>query len=173
MSDSFAANDNPTVPTAPPPLPPAPPGPATTSTRSSRSPIVALLLSLFPGLGQMYNGQLIKAMVFFFAWAGCIWLTGEGDWHFGLIIPFVYLVNLVDAYRTAAYLGNRPAAAFEFDDRPESPAWGIGLVVLGVVLLLNNLGWLPLHTLGRYWPLGLIAAGGAFVWSAIRRNQER
>ena len=32
----------------------------------------------------------------------------EGDWHFGLIIPFVYLAELVDAWRTASYLGNRP-----------------------------------------------------------------
>ncbi len=172
MSEPFVPDDvKPATDTAaPPPLPPPPPLPAPAS-RARRNPIVALVLSLFPGLGQMYNGQLVKALVFFFAWAGAIWFTAEGTWQFGLIIPFVYLLNLIDAYRSAAYLGAKPAASLEFDASPESPAWGLGLVVLGTVLLLNNVGWLPIRALGRYWPLLLIAAGAAFVWTAARRRR--
>lgn len=167
----------PTIPPslpAPPPPPPAPPQAAqpTRSTRSARNPIVAIVLSLFPGLGQIYNGQLVKALVFFFAWAGSIWLTADGVWQFGLVVPFVYLINLVDAYRSALYLGDRPAKGLEFDEQPESPAWGVGLVILGGVLLLNNLGWLPRYFFARYWPVFIIAAGAAFVWNAVRRRGD-
>jgi TM2 domain-containing membrane protein YozV len=172
MADNDQFHDNQTVPSMPAPPPPLPQAaymPAV-PVKAARSPVVALILSLFPGLGQMYNGQIIKALVFFFTWAGCIWLATD-DWHFGIIIPFVYLTNLVDAWRTASYLANRPNPAFEFEEKLESPAWGIGLIALGAVLLMHNLGWLQLWSLGRYWPLLLIGAGVVFVWNAMKRTQ--
>ena len=60
----------------PPPLPPAvyPAGP-----QLPKNPWVALVLSLFPGVGQIYNGQLAKGVFFFFAEAFCIY--GAGDIH--------------------------------------------------------------------------------------------
>ena len=48
---------------------------AATEPAGPKSPILALVLSLFPGIGQIYNGQPAKAMVFFFAWAGSIMLV--------------------------------------------------------------------------------------------------
>ncbi len=52
------------VPTLPAPAAtPAPPAP-----KLPKNPWLALVLSLFPGLGQVYNGQPAKALVFFSAW---------------------------------------------------------------------------------------------------------
>jgi TM2 domain-containing membrane protein YozV len=156
------------TPETPPalPSPPAEPTPVEPK-RTRRQPIVAVLLSVFPGLGQVYNGQIVKALVFFCAWAGSIWLTADGEWLFGLAIPFVYLFNLVDAYRSAALSGPLP---LQPEAQTESPAWGVGLIAIGLLFLLNNLGWLRLAALRRYWPLLLIAAGVAFLWSALRRR---
>ena len=71
--------------------PSRPPPPPVTATprRSGHSPLFALLLSaLVPGAGQAYNGQPVKGFFLFFLSV--------------LVIP--YLINLVDAYRSAARL---------------------------------------------------------------------
>lgn len=156
------------LPSLPPPvLPPAGP-------QLPKSPVLALILSfLFPGIGQVYNGQPAKAIFFFFAFVGSIYAVIEIDpIPFGLFIPFVVFYNLVDAWRSASlinarYLGGQPVEEEVF----ESPAWGGALVGLGLVLLLHNLGWLRLAALGRYWPLLMIAAGGIFLFASLRRRK--
>lgn len=157
-------------PEALPPPPPLPPPPATpTPPRGAKNPWVALVLSLvLPGVGQVYNGQLAKAFVFFLGFTGAIYFTADVNPFFGFLIPFVYLFNLVDAYRSAELgLGQ----ADSVDDAAESPAWGITLVLLGGLLLLHNLDWLDLHRLARYWPVILIALGLVFLRGALQRRK--
>jgi len=155
-----------------PPLPPPLPAPLGTAPppRSLRNPWVAVVLSFFvPGVGQVYNGQPAKAVVFLLAFAGAIFGTAEiNPFPFAFLIPFVYLFNLVDAYRGALLGRNRGPETIE--DVAESPAWGASLVVLGVLLLLHNLGWLHLDSLVRFWPVLLIVAGIAFLRGAIQRR---
>ena len=43
--------------------------------------------------------------------------------------------------------------------------------MLGLVLLLNNLGWLRLAAVSRYWPLALVVIGGVFLARALRARQ--
>jgi TM2 domain-containing membrane protein YozV len=139
-----------------------------------KSPILAVVLSLFPGIGQIYNGQPAKALVFFFAWAGSIYLTAEANPFFAFLIAFTYFYNLVDAWRTATTINLRHArgAAVEDEDTVESPAWGAALIGVGALLLFNNLGWLRLAALQRYWPLVLMAAGAAFLFGSMRRAKR-
>jgi TM2 domain-containing membrane protein YozV len=156
-----------TPPRLPPPAPyrPAPP----------KSPGLALALSLFPGLGQVYNGQPAKALVFFFAWVGSIYATVEiNPLPFAFLIPFTYLYNLVDAWRSAALINVRAegGVAPAEEPTPESPAWGISLVVLGSILLFHNLGWLQLAWLQRFWPALLIAAGIAFIYASLEKRKS-
>lgn len=169
MSTANPSPDGSYLPPLPPPaisgLPPA---------RSQRNPWIALLLSVFPGVGQLYNGQPAKAFVFFFGWVGCIWGASEvAALPFGFLIPFVYFYNLVDAYRSACWL-NQQATGLDLrqDQAVESPAWGVGLVLLGLLLLLNNLGWLRLAALREYWPVLLIVAGGAFLYGSVQRKKN-
>jgi TM2 domain-containing membrane protein YozV len=151
----------------PPPLPP--PSTAAAPPKGAKNPWVAVVLSvLLPGVGQVYNGQLAKAFVFFLGFAGAIYCTAEVNPFFGFLIPFVYLFNLVDAYRSAALGSSQPDA---FDDAAESPAWGVTLVLLGGLLLLSNLGWLDLHRLARFWPVILIALGLVFLRGAMERRK--
>lgn len=158
------------VPTLPAPAAtPTPPAP-----KLPKNPWLALVLSLFPGLGQVYNGQPAKAFVFFFAWVGSIYGAAEiNPFPFAFLIPFVYLYNLVDAFRTAALINARSLGGLPAPEEEafESPVWGGSLLVLGLLLLLNNLGWLQLAALARYWPLALIVAGAAFLYSAVQRRR--
>jgi TM2 domain-containing membrane protein YozV len=74
-----------------------------------KSPGLAAMLSLFPGLGQFYNGQIIKGA----AMMALIWLVGMPLTLFGvgfMIIGVVWLWSIVDAYHTAEKLNRRPHA---------------------------------------------------------------
>ncbi len=158
--------------TTPPPLPPSP---ATAVAKPPKNPGLAALFSfLFPGLGQVYNGQPARALVFFGAFVGSIYATAEiNPLPFALFIPFVYLYNLVDAWRSATLINTRFAggAREPEEEAVESPAWGATLVGIGLVLLANNLGWLELAALRRYWPLLLIAAGVALIYGSLRKRK--
>jgi TM2 domain-containing membrane protein YozV len=98
-----------TAPAAPPPaLPPA----AAPFVRLPKSPGLAAFLSLFPGLGQVYNGRIARAFVFFFGWVGSIYLTASGhEFPFAFVIPFVYLFNIIDAWKGATLANARSSAA--------------------------------------------------------------
>src|SRR6266850_1189991 len=63
-----------------------------------KAPWVALLLSLvMPGLGQVYNGQFAKALTFFIAFSGSIYLITEGHpLPFAVFLPFIIFSNMID-----------------------------------------------------------------------------
>jgi len=86
----------------PAPGPAAGPGPAPqiVVVRAPKSPGVAVLLSfLLAGLGQIYNGQIGKGLLFMIAYLcslGLMWVL------IGFIIaPILWIWSMVDAYKTA------------------------------------------------------------------------
>ena len=161
---------DPHVGATPPPLPLAPP----TAQVQLKSPGLAFLFSLiFPGMGQIYNGQPAKALGFFFAFVSAIYAVVEiNPLPFALFIPFVYLYNIIDAWRTGVLINNRGlGTAPPEEDVAESPAWGAGLVLLGTVFLFHNLGWLDLSRLARFWPALLIIVGAAILYRSVQKQK--
>ena len=154
----------PTTVVAPAAFPPIP--------RPLKAPWVALLLSLLmPGLGQIYNGQFAKAIFFFFAFSGSIYLVTEGHpLPFAVFLPFIIFSNMIDAFRSATIINTRGTPSALEEDDIESPGWGIGLAVIGLLILLNNLGWLRLGALVPYWPLLLIVAGIVLLRRSLQRK---
>lgn len=158
---------------SPPPLPAAAPLPPSAPYRQPpKSPAAATLLSLFPGLGQIYNGQPAKALVFFLAWVGSIAGAHDQPMPFALMIPFVHLYNMIDAWRSATAINQRAAGGAHVEEDPgfESPAWGGTLVVLGLVLLARNLGWFDLSAITNFWPVLLIVVGVALLRGSLQRK---
>jgi hypothetical protein len=129
---------------------------------------------MFPGLGQIYNGQPAKALVFFLVWVGSIMGAHDEGMPFGLMIPFIWLYNMIDAWRSASAINLRAAggARVEEDAGVESPAWGGTLVALGLVLLARNLGWINFAAIARFWPVLLIVVGGALLFSSLQRKRN-
>src|SRR5687767_7505309 len=110
------------------------------------SPFVATLLSSFcPGLGAAYNGQTVKALVYFAVFVGLFQmavLTGFALFVFGFIGMWFFAA--LDAWRTAQMIrsGLTPDVAEDifvrrFSGNPK--LWGIVLTVLGGTFLLQNL----------------------------------
>ena len=156
-----------------PPLPP--PGAPALVARPPKSPGLALLLgALFPGVGQLYNGQTAKAFALFAAFVGAIYLAAEVDgMPFGFFIPFVIFYSAIDAYRSAVAINLRHAGRpplLESEDDAESPAWGMVLLGIGLLLLMNNLGLLQLEAVRRFWPLLLVVAGAMFLRRSLQRR---
>jgi TM2 domain-containing membrane protein YozV len=171
-------SSQPLDPISPPQTPPPPAlPPAAPYVRLPKSPGLAAFLSLFPGLGQVYNGQIARAFAFFFAWVGSIYLVTLGEAYvfpFAFLIPFIYLYNMIDAWKGASALNQRflgGRSEREEGVSIESPVWGGILVVFGVLILLSNLGWLDFASLAKWWPLLLIGVGVWFLYASIMKKK--
>jgi len=110
------------------------------------SPLVAALLSMLcPGLGAAYNGQTVKALVYFAVFVGLFQMAvltgGTALFVFGFIGMWFFAA--LDAWRTAQMIrsGLTPDLAEDifvkrFTGNPK--LWGIVLTVLGGAFLLQN-----------------------------------
>jgi TM2 domain-containing membrane protein YozV len=161
-----------TPPETYPPLPP--PTSAAAVARPPKRPGLALVLgAIFPGVGQLYNGQTAKAFALFASFAAATYLAGDVGMPFGLVIPFVVFYSAIDAYRNAVAINLRSAGRspeLESADDAESPAWGVVLLGIGLLLLMNNLGFLQAAAVRRFWPLLLVIAGVMFLRRSLQRR---
>jgi TM2 domain-containing membrane protein YozV len=161
----------------PPPLPlptPQPPPMYAPQAPQVKAPLLALFLSVFPGLGQLYNEQPAKAVTFFFFVVGSIYGTAMiSPFPFAFLIPFAWFYNLIDAWTSANDINRREGLGMRprKDKGTESPLWGGTLLALGLLLLINNLGWLDLARLSRYWPLIMVVVGGVFLARALKARE--
>jgi hypothetical protein len=141
---------------------------------SHRSPWIAAFLAFVPGLGSVYNGSYARGVAFFMAVLGTIHLANRGSELFGFGVAFLWLFNVIDAYREARLI--RAGWAQDLGAarlRPTSNvAEGLGLGVLlflvGLLALLDVLGY-DIDWVFNYWPIGLMLAGGWFIATAIWR----
>lgn len=71
-----------------------------------KNPGVAVVLSFFiPGLGQIYNGQIMKGIIFIILASVFGFLT---EVLIGYILyPLFWIYNLYDAYNTAKVINER------------------------------------------------------------------
>jgi TM2 domain-containing membrane protein YozV len=88
-----------TIPATPPPYATVPPTPVV--VRQGGSPGLAALLSFIPGVGQMYNEQYAKGLIFVLIFAALIQITSHINGLFGLLIAGFYIYQIIDAYKTA------------------------------------------------------------------------
>ena len=170
-------------PPPPPPIPPAtpfttiPPIPPALGISSGPNPALAgILAGFFPfGVGAVYTGQYAKGLahlaIFGLLIAGC----NVGNGHLlsvicGLGIAFFVVYQIIDAVRSARALQmGLPAPdpyglaqTFTVSDKIDTskiPAGAVVLILIGVALLLHTLGVFEV-SVGRFWPLILIALGG-------------
>jgi len=142
--------------------------PTTQSPSASRNhPGVALALGFIPGLGAVYNGEYVKALVHVAIFGGIIALLNTNlpdsyDAFLGIALGCFYFYMPIEAYRMAkARQLGEPEPKDLVYARGGKPMGAIVLIVLGVLFLLANFGLLRSEWLTKGWPVGLIAIG---VW---------
>jgi hypothetical protein len=173
---------------APPPRP-AEPTMRTAGTAARRdffddprrkSPVLALVLSLMPGLGQVYIGYYQQGFTNVLVAASIIAvlnsnLAGGAEPLFGIFLAFFWLYNVVDAWRRATFYNNAlagigPAAIPEDFTAPGSRgtlAGGVALVLVGVIALSHTLFGLPLDWIEKWWPVALIGVGAWLIYPTV------
>lgn len=158
--------------------PPPPPGPAAAEPSSpppaagqiTSRHVVTVILALLPGLGHLYNGLYMRGIKFFLAALAVVYLATEVGLA-GMAVAFVWLFNIIDAYRQATLIerGHVPDLGVhdEATVAPEGRSgllWGMGFFVVGFLLLLDHTFGYDMDRVWEFWPVGLLAIG---AWLTI------
>ena len=179
---------------APAPAPPPGPGapyrdqgaPQPRAVHADVSPGLALGLGFIPGVGAIYNGQYAKGLVHAVIFGVLISIldsnaTGGLEPLFGIMLSVLVFYMAFEAYHTArkrraGEVVDEFSSLIQLRAHPEQlPVAGVVLILLGVALLLNTLGFLDFHYLARYWPVLLIVLGAYLLYvrlAAGTRNEE-
>jgi len=148
-----------------------------------KSVMLAMLLSVMPGLGQVYVGYYNLAFRNILVICGLIAILATGDLDdlepvVGLFIAFYWLHNIVDAGRRASFY-NQALAGLRPMDLPEdvqmpqplgSLVGGVLLIAVGLMLFAHTMFRVPLEWLAQWWPLGVVGAGAWLIY-ADRRSK--
>ena len=140
------------------------------------NPALAGVLGCIPGVGAIYNGEYMKALIFVGIFGGTIVLMDSHAMRgmeplLGIFIAAFFFYMIIDSYRVAKAravgLGPAPESGWEM------PEWGrngkaapIGpmiLIGLGGLFLLNNIMPFNFHFF-RFWPVALIGLGAYLIW---------
>jgi TM2 domain-containing membrane protein YozV len=130
------------------------------------SPGVALALGFIPGVGAIYNGQLVKALVQVLIFGSLIALServgGPFETLFGLGAAAFYFYMVIDSYQTARAVCcgvTRREWLGLGDIKVGAPVGAALLIGLGALFLLDNLGLPVFRHVGKFWPVLLIVMG--------------
>lgn len=138
------------------------------------SPKRAAVCALIPGMGAVYNNEYLKAIAFFAVFAALVMMADNVHGVFGFGAFAFLIFTMFDSYRVAETKTRArlegDAAAKQVTSEKSVAAWGVFLILLGVVFMLQNI--LPYHFLQRTWPLVFIILGGYLVYRYMRDRIE-
>ena len=131
---------------------------------------LAGLLGVVPGLGAVYNGEMMKGAIHIVVFGLIISLitTGHG---LGLFIPMLVawiFYMPFEAYQTAkARLeGTKAVGIIDFEGGHQQTT-PLLLIVIGVLFLLNQFDVIDFDRILNFWPAGLIVIG---IWMLVKRS---
>ncbi len=147
----------------------------TAHTQTGSNPSVAFLLGFVPGLGAVYNGEYVKALVhvaiFVVLFSSGVngYMSPGAEAVLWICISAFWLYMAIDAHRTAKLrlAGTAPRDPFAAwgKDKPVGP---ILLIALGFMFLLEKFGIFSVHRLFEFWPVFLIGAGLLMLRNHVR-----
>jgi hypothetical protein len=150
-----------------------------------KSPVLATLMSLVPGLGQIYIGYYQQGFLNIVVIAGLISLLayyGINPYFktfLALFMVFYWLYNVVDAYRKSTLYNQTLAGSGEALDGDQLPgmrgslAGGLLMIVAGMIALSNTLFDLPLEWIERWWPAALILLGVYLLFQSLVSRKKQ
>jgi len=147
--------------------------------QKEKNPSLAAFLAIFPGMGAIYNGNIIKGITYMLIFAVLIVLTDNANDPdaivFGLMIAGFFIFQILDSYNEAARINRNELAA-------ESPAGhkedlslfaSITVLLIGIIFQLANFDLLTYRQVTRLWPLVLITFGIKIVYNYFKREESK
>ena len=145
-----------------------------------KSPALAFVLSLMPGVGQIYVGYYQQGFTNILVVGSIIavlnsGMAGGAEPLFGIFLAFYWFYNVVDAWRRAEFYNNAlagigPAALpddFAVTSGRGTLAGGVALMLVGVIALSHTLFGVPLDWLEKWWPLALVGVGAWLIYPTV------
>jgi hypothetical protein len=145
---------------------------------SEKNPSLAGFLAIFPGMGAIYNGNLLKGVTYVLIFAVLIVLTSNArdadSVVFGLMIAGFYVFQIIDSYNEASRMNREPLTESGRDGGTENLSLMASIIVLiiGVLFQLVNFDLLTFRQVSRLWPLMLIAFGVKIVFDYFKREEK-
>jgi Domain of unknown function (DUF5668)/B-box zinc finger len=151
--------------------------PRAAAVEGGRSPALATILGFVPGLGAVYNGQFMKAIVHVLVFASLVAIE-SGDHpdsihaFVGIMIAAFVVYMAVDANISAkARLAGKTLSDPLSDISKGRTVWPFVLIAIGILFLLRNFDFIDMdQMINRWWPLILIAIGGFMVWRRMEKQ---
>lgn len=163
---------------------PPPPAPVAASTPARpidlKNPSLAAFLSLFPGVGHIYDGLYLRGLTFFLIFFSMVAIADRANNPiFVFAAIFFGLFNIIDAYRQAVLINYGYAQDLGLLDRPKSPkpgqgglAAGVVLTVIGLFAIAESYLSIDIEWLVDLWPFALVLIGVWLIWGAIRERSR-
>ncbi len=148
-----------------------------------KSPLLACLLSMFPGLGQVYIGYYQRGFVHIFIVATAILILNSNAAAIapmiGTLLAFFWIYNIIDAGRRAT-LYNQAIDGIAGIEMPKdmklteggSMIGGALLIAFGVIILLNTRFDISMAWLEDWWPVGIVGLGVYLIYKARKNGQK-
>lgn len=154
--------------------------------RRRKLPFLAGLLSLLPGLGQIYVGYYRRGFTQVLLVAAVMTILASEsivdglEPFFGMFIAFLWLYSVIDAWRLANLYNDALAGLGPEDLRQElaqvgrrgSIAGGAVVILVSFLALLHTRFGMPLDWLRDWWPLAPIGFGVYLLWQGIQDRRK-
>jgi len=153
----------------------SPQSPVNIVPRDSR-PGTALALGFIPGLGAVYNGEYVKALLHVLIFAGLVALANTDvpdavQIFIGISAACFYFYMPIESYRVAkARAEGSPEPPSLVGGQDQKPIGALILIVIGALLLLANFGLLERDWFTKSWPVALIVLGVYFVYDRMAKK---
>lgn len=166
--------------------------PASFQDPRRKTPFLASVLSIMPGLGQVYVGYYQRGFVHASVVASLIAILVAAASNsqsavvpllpmLGLFLAFFWLYNIVDAGRRAALYNHALAGGGEIEMPKDFQSLSIGgslfggicIAAVGLILLMRTRFKFSLAWVEEWWPAALIIFGGYLVYKAIEERKAK
>ncbi len=152
-----------------------------------KSPVLAGMLSILPGMGQVYIGYYKHGFIYMLIYAIVItMMTGGGMDESGMaplggiFLAFFFFFNIIDAVRRAKMVNHVIDGAiqaelpedFELPGIRGSVTMGIVLIVVGVLMFLHTMFGMSLTWIQDWWPVGMIGFGVFLIYKDVKNQEE-
>jgi hypothetical protein len=147
--------------------------------QKEKSPALAAFLAIFPGMGAMYNGNIIKGITYMLVFAVLIVLTDNANDPdaavFGMLIAGFFIYQIIDSYNEAGKINQNVLA----EENPASDREDLSLfsaivvLVIGIVFQLANFDLVTYRQVTRLWPLVLIIFGIKIVFNYFKKEENK
>jgi TM2 domain-containing membrane protein YozV len=147
--------------------------------QKEKNPSLAAFLAIFPGMGAIYNGNIIKGITYMLIFTILIVLTDNAQDPdavvFGLMIAGFFIFQIVDSYNEASKINQNVLN----EQNPSSYKGDLSLfsaivvLVIGIVFQLANFDLITYRQVTRLWPLVLIIFGIKIVYNYFKREENK